>query len=272
MKKNIRFIASALAAALSISICTVPVYAKGSTASDSAVITQTLSGAYEHDPRLNSKAMEDIVVDPNAVYGFAPAPDSDRLKEFAKYDWSDPEFVEKSRQERIQYLQDFDKMYELKKEMEEQGASIEEIARSVSALRNQLRLDSYKDNPEGLETVKKSNLEKYGDENGPTADSLYEKYGSWEKVLQKSFSANSGMDAVLGLYDEQYEYNVMCEAVVESPVVTYTVKEGDNLSKISVKYFGDRYSWKKIYNANRALIRDPALIYAGQVLIIPIND
>lgn len=33
---------------------------------------------------------------------------------------------------------------------------------------------------------------------------MYEKYGSWEIVLQKSFSVNMGMDACCGLYDDNY--------------------------------------------------------------------
>ena len=37
---------------------------------------------YQHDPRLNPSAMADIVVDPTAVYGFAPSPDGS-LKEYA---------------------------------------------------------------------------------------------------------------------------------------------------------------------------------------------
>ena len=61
-----------------------------------------------------------------------------------------------------------------------------------------------RDNPEGLAAVKKSNLEAYGNENGPTADSLFDKYGSWETVLVKSFGTNAGMDACCGLYDDYY--------------------------------------------------------------------
>ena len=85
-----------------------------------------------------------------------------------------------------------------------EGADIETVARAVSALRNELRLRAYDGDPEGLEAVKASNLAAYGDENGPTADSLFEKYGSWETVLEKAFSVNSGMDACLGLYDAYY--------------------------------------------------------------------
>ena len=39
---------------------------------------------------------------------------------------------------------------------------------------------------------------------GPSVDSLYEKYGAWQTVLEKALSTNMGMDACLGLYDEYY--------------------------------------------------------------------
>jgi len=52
-------------------------------------------------------------------------------------------------------------------------------------------------------------LETYGNEEGPTADSLYAKYGSWQTVIEKALSSNAGMDACLGLYDEYYEIHEM---------------------------------------------------------------
>ena len=42
------------------------------------------AGAYVHDPMANPKAAADIIVDPNAVYGYAPNPDSPRLGSFAQ--------------------------------------------------------------------------------------------------------------------------------------------------------------------------------------------
>ena len=78
------------------------------------------------------------------------------------------------------------------------------MARAVSEERNRIRIESYKDDPEGLKNLKESNLKAYGDENGPTPDSLFEKYGSWTAVMQKAFSPNLGMDACCGLYDEYY--------------------------------------------------------------------
>ena len=116
--------------------------------------------------------------------------------------------MESYRQIRIEYHESLESMMDILYEMRDQGASLEEIARAVSAERNRLRLEAYGDDPEALESTKKSNLETYGDEMGPTADSLYEKYGSWEMVLQKAFSPNMGMDACCGLFDDYYDLYV----------------------------------------------------------------
>ena len=50
---------------------------------------------------------------------------------------------------------------------------------------------------------------------------------------------------------------------------TYTVVAGDSLSKIAKREYGDANAWKRIYEANRDLIKDPDLIYPGQTLKIP---
>jgi nucleoid-associated protein YgaU len=50
---------------------------------------------------------------------------------------------------------------------------------------------------------------------------------------------------------------------------TYTVVSGDSLSKISKRLYGDAANWKKIYEANTDQIKNPDLIYPGQVLKIP---
>ena len=160
---------------------------------------------YTHDPRENPEAMEDIVVNDDAIYGFSPKTDSGRLVEYSKYDWTDPEFVSKAKEERKAYHESMDSMTEMLKSMREEGASLEEMARAVSKERNRLRIESYKDDPEKLESMKKSNLKKYGNEDGPTPDQIYEEYGSWEKVIQRAFSSNMGMDACCGLYDEYYQ-------------------------------------------------------------------
>ncbi|MEG0153650.1 MAG: LysM peptidoglycan-binding domain-containing protein [Cellulosilyticaceae bacterium] len=46
--------------------------------------------------------------------------------------------------------------------------------------------------------------------------------------------------------------------------------EGDYLSKIARKFYGDANQWRKIYDANKAVIgNNPNLIYPGQVYVIP---
>lgn len=51
---------------------------------------------------------------------------------------------------------------------------------------------------------------------------------------------------------------------------TYTVVRGDCLWNIAKKFYGNGSQYTKIYNANRDKIRNPNLIYPGQVLTIPV--
>ncbi|MGY4514934.1 LysM peptidoglycan-binding domain-containing protein [Lysobacter sp. HA18] len=50
---------------------------------------------------------------------------------------------------------------------------------------------------------------------------------------------------------------------------TYTVQQGDSLSKIAKHIYGDANRWQLIYNANREHVSDPDRIYPGQVLMLP---
>jgi nucleoid-associated protein YgaU len=50
---------------------------------------------------------------------------------------------------------------------------------------------------------------------------------------------------------------------------TYVVVKGDSLSKIAKREYGDANKWRKIYEANRSIIKNPDLIYPGQELRIP---
>jgi nucleoid-associated protein YgaU len=55
----------------------------------------------------------------------------------------------------------------------------------------------------------------------------------------------------------------------EETLQSYTVEKGDSLSKIAQKVYGKASLWKKIYEANQDHIKDPDLIYPGQVLRLP---
>jgi nucleoid-associated protein YgaU len=40
---------------------------------------------------------------------------------------------------------------------------------------------------------------------------------------------------------------------------TYTVAKGDTLSKIAKQHYGDANTWRRIYDANRDILKDPDL-------------
>ena len=49
----------------------------------------------------------------------------------------------------------------------------------------------------------------------------------------------------------------------------YEVVSGDSLSKIAKREYGNANEWKRIFEANRDVIKDPDKIYPGQKLKIP---
>jgi nucleoid-associated protein YgaU len=50
---------------------------------------------------------------------------------------------------------------------------------------------------------------------------------------------------------------------------TYVVQKGDNLTKISKKFYNTPNRWKDIYDANKARVKDPNKLQVGTKLIIP---
>jgi nucleoid-associated protein YgaU len=49
----------------------------------------------------------------------------------------------------------------------------------------------------------------------------------------------------------------------------YVVKKGDTLQRISKEVYGTTRKWKKIYEANKHILKSPDLIKPGQELTIP---
>lgn len=49
----------------------------------------------------------------------------------------------------------------------------------------------------------------------------------------------------------------------------YTVKRGDNLSKIAKEVYGSKEEWKTIYEANKGIIKNANIVYVGQQLVLP---
>ncbi len=59
------------------------------------------------------------------------------------------------------------------------------------------------------------------------------------------------------------------EAPAKPSAKTYTVKAGDCLWKISQKVLGDKTRYLEIYKLNKDKLKNPHLIYVGQVLVLP---
>ncbi len=55
----------------------------------------------------------------------------------------------------------------------------------------------------------------------------------------------------------------------EPEATFYEVKSGDSLSKIAKHAYGDAMKYKIIFEANQPMLKDPNLIYPGQMLRIP---
>lgn len=57
-----------------------------------------------------------------------------------------------------------------------------------------------------------------------------------------------------------------------SEPVFHEVKKGDNLWKIAEKHYGNGSKYPEIFEANKPMLKDPDLIYPGQMLRIPALD
>jgi nucleoid-associated protein YgaU len=50
---------------------------------------------------------------------------------------------------------------------------------------------------------------------------------------------------------------------------TYTVQEGDSLSRIAARFYGDAAAYNRIFEANRDKLSDPNKVRTGVELVIP---
>lgn len=57
-------------------------------------------------------------------------------------------------------------------------------------------------------------------------------------------------------------------SILKGSPILYTVKQGESLSRIAIKFYGDPMKFKDILRTNQDLIKNPDLIYAGQILEI----
>ena len=156
---------------------------------------------YKHNPSNNPKVLRDADEDPKAIYGYRPSR-TGSLKAFADGDWTNPDYVEGLRQDRISYHNRNEAgVLELISKMRNQGYSFVQIVKAVVEFRNQSRLSSYLD--------AKGNII---DQNGyaqalkhcKTYEQLIDEGKTNEDIIKSATRGNPGMDACTGLYDDYY--------------------------------------------------------------------
>ncbi|MCM4168871.1 hypothetical protein KCTC52924_02568 [Arenibacter antarcticus] len=84
----------------------------------------------------------------------------------------------------------------------------------------------------------------------------YEKNLLWDKIKEIGGENPSDIKANITVSDESVYHR-------------HTVKSGESLSKIAKKYYGDPMKYKKIFEANTNILKNPDVIHPDQVLVIP---
>ena len=157
---------------------------------------------YKHNPSNNPKVLADAVEDPKAIYGYRPNKEGS-LKAFADGDWSNPDFVEGLRQDRISYHNRNEVgVLELISKMRNQGYTDDQVVRAVVEYRNQSRLSSYLD-------AKGNVIDQEGYAQALAHCKTYEQLRAEgktnESIIKSATRGNPGMDASTGLYDDYYD-------------------------------------------------------------------
>ena len=112
------------------------------------------------------------------------------------------------------------------------------------------------------------------EEDNPGMEGLEVKYENGKVVLSGEAASAEAMEkAVLmaGNVDGVEEVDVSGVTAPEASeqVEFYTIQKGDSLSKIAKQYYGNAMDYPKLFEANREVIKDPDLIYPGQIIRIP---
>ncbi len=93
---------SLLAVALSVLCISVPVFAAETGTQEQYQSAKQTGFAYKHSPLENNEVMQDITLNPDAIYGYSPSLSSKRLGAYALKDWSDAIWVNKLRHDRME--------------------------------------------------------------------------------------------------------------------------------------------------------------------------
>lgn len=110
-------------------------------------------------------------------------------------------------------------------------------------------------------------IKEHIEEDNPGIEGLEVSYDGGQVKLGGDASAEAMEKAIL------MAGNLEGVEAVETPAVEqatfYEIKKGDTLWKIAKEHLGDGNRYPEIFEANREVIKDPDLIYPGQMIRIP---
>jgi len=163
------------------------------------------------------------------------------------------------------------KIEELKKQLDQTQSEVDQTWNEIFTIAGQSK-EQYNDYLQQLQQLKNDanallNL---------SAEDLYSRMNEVDALQQKldelkknPLSATSESAALIASIENLLS---QCKEKGKSAVPpSYTVLKGDCLWKIAAKpdIYGDGYAWMRIYTTNREQIKDPNLIFAKQVFMIP---
>jgi RHS repeat-associated protein len=162
------------------------------------VVGRSVKGAAKVDGVIPSKLPDGIYADSKGVYGYLPKQGSRYDNEI--YDFTDPDFVSRNRQIRLDYVEGSKELEYAIENMRSQGRSSEDIARRVVLQRNSQKVEARSLMTEAeVKLLEGPNIKRYGDPVGPTPDELFDKYGDWDVIIQSSMKKDPEINILLGI-------------------------------------------------------------------------
>ncbi|MDZ4747965.1 MAG: peptidoglycan-binding protein LysM [Saprospiraceae bacterium] len=101
-------------------------------------------------------------------------------------------------------------------------------------------------------------------------DDVVSVFGEAETQVAKELVVLTlGNNAGISSVDDRISVVSATTETPEPEATFYEVKSGDSLSKIAKAHYGDANKYNAIFEANKPMLKDPNLIYPGQMLRIP---
>ena len=117
-------------------------------------------------------------------------------------------------------------------------------------------------------------IKEHIEEDNPGIDGLEVTYEGGKVIIAGEATSADALEKAVLMAGNIEGVEAVDTSGVTAPAQTitvefYTIQKGDTLSGIAKKFYGKASDYPKIFEANREVIKDPDLIYPGQVIRIP---